>query len=473
MSTDKVLRGMSDIRHHFNRNQTPIYYVDATNFHLIGLDEWVRRFQFINFNDCFDGSHPNVYVPPQRLAESFPHETLEELNAYLLAQPETQAYVRERGPGKAVFLYFDESVVEECNKLDLEVIFPSTELRREVDSKIGATRIADRAGVPSVPNVLARVDSYQSLRKVAASLGDQLVIQTPFGDSGVTTFFVANEEQYAKHAAEIEREAEVKVMKRIRPTAGAIEACVTRAGTLVGPLMTEIVGFSELTPYEGGWAGNEVDPNTFSVDVCRLAQQRTVALGDELAKLGYRGYFELDYLIDQDTDELYLGEINPRITGASSMTNLAAFAHADAPLFLFHLLEYDGVDFELDTAELNHRWSEPDNIDSWSQLILKELEPRLRIVAEAPPSGVWRMDAAGEIHHVRLQTHRRTVDRDNEAFFLRVPGRGDVVGAGYDIGVLVLRGRLMTTDGQLTERAIAWNRAIRNKFVMRDVPIHD
>jgi D-alanine-D-alanine ligase-like ATP-grasp enzyme len=470
MSKSRVLRGLSDIRQHFTRNETPIYYVDATNFHLLGTDEWVRRFQFINYNDCFDGTHPNVFVPPQVRAEAFPFDTLEELNAYLLLRPETQAYVKARGPGKAVFLYFDESVIDACRQLDLEVIFPPMELRQEVDSKIGATRIADRAGVPSVPNVLAHVDSYATLRKVSAPLGNELVIQTPFGDSGVTTFFVANEEQYNKHKKAIERESEVKVMKRIRPMAGAIEACVTRAGTLVGPLMTEIVGFKELTPYQGGWAGNEVDPEAFSDAICNIARDRTVALGDELGRLGYRGYFELDYLIDQDSGELYLGEINPRITGASSMTNLSAFAHADAPLFLFHLLEYDGVDFELDTHELNQRWSDPENGDSWSQLILKYLGDAPVIVARAPLSGVWRMDERGNIHHVRLQTHRRTVDSDNEAFFLRVAAAGDVVGLGYDIGVLVLRGRLMTKDGELTDRAQAWNRAIRAQFAVRDVP---
>ena len=86
---------------------------------------------------------------------------------------------------------------------------------------------------------------------------------------------------------------------------------------------------------------------------------------------GYRGYFELDFLTDLDNDKVYLGEMNPRITGASSMTNLAAFAHADAPLFLFHLLEWSASDFELDVAELNERWSRPKNIDSWSQIVIK------------------------------------------------------------------------------------------------------
>jgi hypothetical protein len=36
------------------------------------------------------------------------------------------------------------------------------------------------------------------------------------------------------------------------------------------------------------------------------------------------------------------------------MTNLSALAHADAPLFLFHLLEWGDTPFELDVDALNH-----------------------------------------------------------------------------------------------------------------------
>ena len=45
-------------------------------------------------------------------------------------------------------------------------------------------------------------------------------------------------------------------------------------------------------------------------------------------------------LVDTDTDEVYLGELNPRISGASSITNVTAGAYADVQLFAFHLLEY-------------------------------------------------------------------------------------------------------------------------------------
>ena len=72
-----------------------------------------------------------------------------------------------------------------------------------------------------------------------------------------------------------------------------------------------------------------------------------------LRKEGYKGYFELDFLIDQDNQELYLGELNPRITGASSITNHAVFALSDMPLVFFHLLEWMKQPYTLNVNAIN------------------------------------------------------------------------------------------------------------------------
>ena len=40
----------------------------------------------------------------------------------------------------------------------------------------------------------------------------------------------------------------------------AVEAVLTRRGTIVGPFMVELIGYQELTPYHGGWCGNEMFP---------------------------------------------------------------------------------------------------------------------------------------------------------------------------------------------------------------------
>ncbi|MGF1471418.1 MAG: biotin carboxylase [Rubrobacteraceae bacterium] len=456
------LRGISDIRRFFQRNETPVYFVSATNFNLLGADEWVRNFKFINYIDSFDGRHQNVLVPVETPHEAF--DSIEDIDNYLLEHKEVADYVKSRGPGKAMFLMFDEKTEELANELGLEVCFPPARLREYLDDKVVTTRIAEEAGVACVPNVLAPVDSYETLRKVSEGLGQDLVVQTRFGDSGHTTFMISREDDWNRHAEEISREPEVKVMKRINPRGTAVEACVTRHGTVVAPIMTELVGFEELTPYEGGWCGNEIFADPFSKAVRDRAREGTYAMGERLEQEGYRGYFELDFLVDQDTGELYLGEMNPRITGASSITNHAAFAQGDMPLFMFHLLEWMDVDYELDVEDINQRWALPENIDTWSQLVVKHTADTLEVVTKAPPTGIWRMNDRGEVSFSHYDVHRYTLESEMEAMFIRISGIGEYWYEGADLGILVTRGRLMTDDFQLNERAGAWIRGIKSHF---------
>ena len=367
--------------------------------------------------------------------------------------------------GKALFLMFDEKTEKLAKKHGLDVCFPPASLRTFMDNKVNTNRIAEKAGVPCVPNVLTKVKNYIHLREVSKVLGNDLVVQTPFGDSGHTTFFISNEEDYNKYAKEIEAEKEVKVMKLIKNVRGsAIEACVTRHGTIVAPLMTELVGFKELTPYKGGWCGNEIYADSFTPRIRQKAKKYTRQFGDQLIKEGYKGYFELDFLIDQDTKEIYLGELNPRITGASSITNHAVFALADAPLFLFHVLEWMDIPYELSTKALNDRWSRPANIDDWSQLVIKHTEDSIEQVTSAPRSGIYTMLPDGSIEFSRMDTHRRAVENENEAFFLRITRKDDYLYEGADMGIVVMRGRLMTDNFNLTKRAKDWIKAIKGEY---------
>ena len=460
----KPLNGISDIRRFFYRNEVPIYFISATNFNLLGADEWIKSFKFICYIECFDGLHPNVFSPKEEL----PHEefqSIEEINNYLLEHKEVVDYIRKRGKkGKALFLMFDSQTEKLAKKLGLEVCFPSAKMRNNMDNKVNTNRIAEKAGVPCVPYVLAPAKSYDQMRKVSKKLGNDLVIQTPFGDSGHTTFFISNEDDWKQYEEEIVAEKEVKIMKRINCRGSAIEACVTRHGTVVAPLMTELVGFKELTPYKGGWCGNEIYADAFTPAIRRKARKYTQMFGNQLRKEGYKGYFELDFLIDQDSNQIYLGELNPRITGASSITNHAVFALSDMPLFLFHTLEYMDHPYELSVNTINRRWFLPENIDSWSQLVIKHTQDTIDIITEAPKSGIWIMGDNGKISYDRMDTHRRAVETENEAFFLRISREGDYRYEGADIGILVMRGRFMTDDFKLTSRANAWINAIRSKY---------
>ena len=60
------------------------------------------------------------------------------------------------------------------------------------------------------------------------------------------------------------------------------------------------------------------------------------------------------------------------------------------------------------------------------------------------------------MHNVRFDYHRRAVEDENHGFYLRISGKGDYRYKGADLGILITRGRLMTDNFELNDRAKAW-----------------
>ena len=131
-------------------------------------------------------------------------------------------------------VFFDEETERICEELGYDLILPSAELRHHLDSKLVTTRLGNEVGVASVPNVLTTVSDFAGADRGRrrCRLGSDLVIQTPYGDSGKTTFFISAEADWQRHREDIEG-AEIKVMKRINHRPVAVEAVLTRDGTIV------------------------------------------------------------------------------------------------------------------------------------------------------------------------------------------------------------------------------------------------
>jgi hypothetical protein len=451
----RVLNGVSEIRHFFRTNTTPVFFVGATPFNLLGLDRWVRNFHYVSYYDGWDGAHPQVFSPKDKPYIEF--ESGEAINNYLLLHPEVRALMsRDGARPKVAMVFFDEETERICDQLGYDLILPPAQLRERLDSKIVTTQLGNEAGAPSVPNVLGEVGSWKELLTAAAGgeLGSDLVVQTPYGDSGKTTFFISSENDWDRHADDIVGQ-QAKVMKRINHRAVAVEAVLTRHGTVVGPFMTELTGHGELTPYQGGWCGNEMFPSVLTPRHRAAATELVRNLGDRLGKEGYRGFFEVDVLVDVDADEVYLGELNPRISGASAITNVTAGAYADVPLFLFHLLEFMGVEYALDVREVNERWDALASVDVWSQMIIKETADVVELVTAAPATGQWTFDDAGELTFRRAALDWHQLQNESDCFYLRIYGVGDYRWKGADLGVLVTKGRLQTESVDPDEEAAA------------------
>ncbi len=458
------LRSLSDIYGFFRSNTTPVYFVSPTPYNLLGLDEWVAGFRYISYFDSFDGLKPHSFAPSHSGPRDF--ESFESVNTYLLGNKEVIDYIDRNGTGVVLFVMFDAETEKRALELGLRIALPPRELRERIDSKVVTTRLGNEAGVRSAPNAMGRAKSYKKLLKIAkeAKLGKDLVVQTPYGDSGRTTFFIRSLDDWNAYAEDLVGE-DLKIMRRINHLPGTVEAVATRHGTLVGPIQTDLTGYAELTPYRGGWCGNDAFPSVFNAKTRKRIRKMARRLGKRLYAEGYKGAFCMDFLLDTDDGSVYLGEINPRISGASPLTNLITATYGGVPLLLFHLLEFTDVDWKLDLKAVQRRW---DDFDQWSQLVLKQTTDEIELITEAPSSGLWRMDDDGEVRFVRQETDWHAVSRENEAFYLQVYGAGEYRYPGADIGVVVTRGRMQADDRELLDRGRLWAEGLVKAF--RGVP---
>lgn len=472
-TNNKTIKTVDDVKQYFANQNTPHYFISATHFNLMNLDQWVNNWTNINFIDCSDGANPSIMIPEKVGTPVF--ESLEAINAFLLGHKDVVNKIeQERQPdanSRAVFLFFDKELEDICRSLNVDICLPSNKLVKNIDNKITTTEIGNEAGVASVPNALEQVDSYASLQRIAKAhlLGPNLVVQTAYGDSGKTTFFISSEADYDLVADQIEAEDKVKIMKRIRCAGTAIEGCATRTGTFVGPLLTELIGVPELTPYKGGWCGNELYQEAFSDEIRAQAHAMTERLGQALYQRQYRGYFEVDYLIDLDSGDVYLGELNPRITGISAMTNMSDFCHENVPLFLFHLLEYSNADFNVDPSEYNQRSLMTGAQGVAGQMVFKYTEKPLRIITKAPASGIYKLNASGQLVHHKASYDRRQALAEDEVFVMRIMREEEYAYKGADLAIIFTNTRLKVDEEHLTESAQRLIQAVRKSVEFREL----
>jgi len=354
------------------------------------------------------------------------------------------------------------------DSLGMELIMPANKLVKHIDNKITTTEIGNSVNVPSVPNALVSIDSYQQLLSVISEnkLSNEVVVQTAYGDSGKTTFFIASEDDYQKVHEQIEQEEKVKVMSKINCLQVAIEACATKSGTFIGPILTELIGAKELTPYKGGWCGNDVNPNAFSKEVQKTIYKNTEKLGNVLYQQGYRGYFEVDYLIDAKTDEVYLGEINPRVTGITALTNMSGFCNDQLPLFLFHLLEYSNIENTINTDEFNNLVMQTEH-KPFGQLIFKSTDKELKILQQTLKSGCYEIKN-NRLIYADYQNSPKTMKAE-QIYVLRIMQEGEYVYKGADL-VIVFANQLMQDKNQnLSDYGRTLIKLIQQQVITRDL----
>lgn len=444
-----------NLQDRLRENKVPIYLIESSLFLGLGMERYIGALHIICAAETFNGLHPNVFIP-----KSFAYNhraSYEDVINALLCNQEVIQYIHANGRGKLITWLLNETTERLARELGLEVCLPAVALRNHWGSKVNANRLAERAGIPCVPYVLSAVEDYVHLRLLAAHLGPHLVVQMPHGYGGETTFFVSDQFDFEKNQNLITNGEEVRIMKHIDCVSTGMEGCITRYGIVTSPLFLELISIPELNLYSGGWSGNELFDKAFPKSFLTAAQNYAVRIGEQLRLEGYRGHFEVDFLIDKEQDVLYMGEINLRFCGFTPMFAHALMMQQETPLFLFHLAEWLDIAYDIDIHGLNLRWM---NLPQSSLLSFLYMHHVVDECSHPIPSGVYRMKSDKSVVFVRAETSLPHLDSDEVFWFSVAPDR-QLLQKGHEVGGLLLPERA-TTDGQhLNAKTKAWIKGLR------------
>jgi hypothetical protein len=189
--------------------------------------------------------------------------------------------------------------------------------------------------------------------------------------------------------------------------------------------------------------------------VRREIAEYCVKFSDFLYREGlFRGLFGYDFTVDLDTNEVFFMEINPRLTGSTALAFQVYQAQGHRfPIFLYHCLEFLGIEINLDVATLNEEWIGLDHYqEEISHIIARPFIPEETNIPYSFPGGFWK-EEGGELRHTGNTNFRIHNMQKGEIFFQ--PNRG------FSKGNIVVRQRVQDYNFKLTEQT----KQLIHKFV--------
>lgn len=348
----------------------------------LGLERWFDNYQIVSYYDWDLGqglSSPKVHdladqvklkkKNAQRLVCSLAFQKLAagKLNGYRFL-----TYRPVKAPNKTLAKRFMAPTVDFTKTFENKVYFREN---FEQVLHMAPFCIVDRR------QLVPTKDCYLELQK----LSKHLVLQHDQLSGGKGTHLVWTFDDYLSALSRLTTANKVVVSAMIENAQEiSVQACATKYGTITGPVQKQIIRDSKLykadLPNVSTFCGAEVGTIKISQKLRKRIDESVQLIGKAMFASGYRGIFGVDFLAQGD--ELFVLEVNARLTGVTPLLTALYRDALDIPFYLLHVLEQGGFDYKI----VNNKSREP---QKGSLLILQNQQDNPVILKRAIASGVY------------------------------------------------------------------------------------
>ncbi|MFA5025258.1 MAG: ATP-grasp domain-containing protein [Candidatus Shapirobacteria bacterium] len=231
-------------------------------------------------------------------------------------------------------------------------------MNRFLEDKVKFFDICQQNKLPVVPGIIAEFNQ-ESFKKTQEKFGENLIIQTHFGWAGNSTHHFNN---YEIAQTIIPQKTLAKFSPLLTGYSLLNNCCLTRYGLIQSPPALQYTGLIDFTQNPFATVGRQW-PSLAPVEIQEQINQITTNFSEKILKpLNYRGFFGLDFIVSDN--QVYLLECNPRLTASFAFYTQIELINNLTPLFYYHLAEFINLNYSIDIAQEQKRFSNQNIIGS-------------------------------------------------------------------------------------------------------------
>lgn len=320
----------------------PIFFVTNDVWRGVGLENILPNYHIVCLDDhllvdYLLKSGVSVFCLEREMGKK---NVLSRTTSTILGQPQVISFIKEKSKGLAPNILFfkpQRKIDLLAEKYSFNLLGNSSELNHFFEDKISFYKICKDLYI-NIPK--GEIQKLQEINYsvTSKSFGLPFVLQFGRGWAGNSTYFIKNEVDLDKLKTKFGN-INVKLSEFIEGKTLLNNAVVFNSRVIVGKPALQIVPNRNLTASEGGTGGRSW-PVRLSKQNYDEILEITLKVGKYMADKGYKGFFGLDFLLEEKTGKIFLSENNARLTASLPFYTKLEIEKNIFPLLGYHILSF-------------------------------------------------------------------------------------------------------------------------------------
>jgi hypothetical protein len=423
--------------------------IGVTPWTRLGPEQWLQDYRIVSYRD--GGATGMLNMPPVHL-----------LGEVELTKKNTQQMIRTdafkqsalNGLKDYSFITYKPVVVDDP-QLEQRFLMNDPGHTRTFENKAWL-REAFGAELPFAPFVIVRradlqADeiTYEKLRELC----EVLVMQHEQLSGGKGTYIVRNFADFCAALAALPEDGKIVISAYLSGAQERSVQCVVtqRYGTLYGGLQKQIVRDPYVcnlaTTVVNGFGGGEIGTLATTPARQKIIAECVEKIGQRMKEEGFKGIFGIDFMIRGG--EVFLLEINARLTGLTPLLTMMYRPGLDIPFYLIHTLELAGEPYTISAGQ-----QRPDGqpAGAGGMLVLQSQQSQSCRLDRTLSSGVYTLRGE-KLVLVRRDIHFAPNDPADAVLVQSYVTEGTVVKPAERLITAMVRQPVLNTDDELNDFA--------------------